>query len=173
MKIVLLGATSMSFGLSVLRDMFSSNELRGCTLTLVGRHPDTLAKVFNLAQILKSKCSAGLHIEQTTERRAALDGARFVINATAIDRNRLWKLDFEVPRKHGIRHTLGENGGPGGLFFTLRTLPLVFDIEREMRDLCPNALFINFSNPESRIILALGKYSPIAALGLCHGIFMF
>ena len=171
-KIVLLGATSMSFGLSFLRDIFSSSELRGCTLTLVGRHPDTLAKIFNLAQILNSKCSAGLHIEQTTDRRAALDGARFVINATAIDRNRLWKLDFEVPRKHGIRHTLGENGGPGGLFFTLRTLPLVFDIVREMRELCPNALFINFSNPESRIILALGKYSPIAALGLCHGIFM-
>ncbi|HET9415842.1 MAG TPA: alpha-glucosidase/alpha-galactosidase [Pseudolabrys sp.] len=171
-KIVLLGATSMSFGLSVLRDIFSSNELRGCTLTLVGRHPDTLAKSFSLAQILNSKCSAGLHIERTTDRRAALDGASFVINATAIDRNRLWKLDFEVPRKHGIRHTLGENGGPGGLFFTLRTLPLVFDIVREMRDLCPNALFINFSNPESRIILALGKYSPIASLGLCHGIFM-
>ena len=84
----------------------------------------------------------------------------------------MWKLDFAVPRKYGIRHTLGENGGPGGLFFTLRTLPLVFDIVREMRELCPNALFINFSNPESRIILALGKYSPIAALGLCHGIFM-
>ena len=79
---------------------------------------------------------------------------------------------FDVPRKYGIRHTLGENGGPGGLFFTLRTLPLVFDIVREMRELCPNALFINFSNPESRIILALGKYSSIAALGLCHGIFM-
>src|SRR5512144_2598905 len=171
-KIVLLGATSMSFGLSVLRDIFSSNELRGCTLTLVGRHPDTLAKIFNLAQILNSKCSAGLHIEQTTDRRAALDGARFVINATTIDRNRLWKLDFGVPRKYGIRQTLGENGGPGGLFFTLRTLPLVFDIVREMRELCPNGLFINFSNPESRIILALGKYSPIAALGLCHGIFM-
>lgn len=171
-KIVLLGATSMSFGLSFLRDIFSSSELRGCTLTLVGRHPDTLARIFNLAQILNFKCSAGLHIEQTTDRRAALDGARFVINATAIDRNRLWKLDFDVPRKHGIRHTLGENGGPGGLFFTLRTLPLVFDIAREMRELCPNALFINFSNPESRIILALGKYSPIAALGLCHGIFM-
>ena len=171
-KIVFLGATSMSFGLSLLRDIFSSKELRGCTLTLVGRHADTLAKIHGLARLLNAKSSAGLHIEQTTDRRSALDGARFVINATAIDRNRLWKLDFDIPRKHGIRHTLGENGGPGGLFFTLRTLPLVFDIVREMRELCPNALFINFSNPESRIILALGKYSPIAALGLCHGIFM-
>jgi alpha-galactosidase len=70
------------------------------------------------------------------------------------------------------RHTLGENGGSGGLFFTLRTLPLVFDFVREMQERCPQALFINFSNPESRIVLALGKYSSIRALGLCHGIFM-
>jgi alpha-galactosidase len=171
-KIVFLGATSMSFGLSVLRDIFSSVELRGSTLTLVGRNPKTLAKMAELAKLLNKKAGAGLLIEQTTDRRAAFDGAGFVVNATAIDRNRLWKLDFEVPRKYGIHHTLGENGGPGGLFFTLRTLPLVFDFVREMQELCPKGLFINFSNPESRIILALGKYSPIRTLGLCHGIFM-
>ena len=171
-KIVFLGASSMSFGLSMLRDIFSSDELRGSTLTLVGRNPKTLAKMAELAKLLNNKAGAGLLIEQSTDRRAAFDGAEFVVNATAIDRNRLWKLDFDVPRKYGIRHTLGENGGPGGLFFTLRTLPLVFDFVREMQEVCPKALFINFSNPESRIILALGKYSPIRALGLCHGIFM-
>ena len=171
-KIVFVGATSMSFGLSMLRDIFSTDELRGSTLTLVGRNAQTLGKMTELARLLNTKSGAGLIIEQTTDRRAAFDGAGFVVNATAIDRNRLWKLDFEVPRKYGIRHTLGENGGPGGLFFTLRTLPLVFDFVREMQEFCPKALFINFSNPESRIILALGKYSPIRALGLCHGIFM-
>jgi len=171
-KIVFLGASSMSFGLSMLRDIFTSDELRGSTLTLVGRNPKTLAKMAELAKLLNNKTGAGLLVEQTTDRRAAFDGAEFVVNATAIDRNRLWKLDFDVPRKYGIRHTLGENGGPGGLFFTLRTLPLVFDFVREMQELCPKALFINFSNPESRIILALGRYSPIRALGLCHGIFM-
>jgi len=171
-KIVFLGATSMSFGLNMLRDVFCSDELRGSTLTLVGRNPATLAKMTDLAKLLNDKKRAGLIVEQTTDRRAALDGAGFVVNAAAIDRNRLWRLDFEVPRKYGIRHTLGENGGPGGLFFTLRTLPLVFDFVREMEELCPRALFINFSNPESRIVLALGKYSSIRALGLCHGIFM-
>ena len=171
-KIVFLGASSMSFGLSMFRDIFSSDEMRGSTLTLVGRNPVSLSKTADLANFLNNKKRAGLLIEHITDRRAALDGAGFVVNATAIDRNRLWKLDFEVPRKHGIRHTLGENGGPGGLFFTLRTLPLVFDFVREMQELCPQALFINFSNPESRIILALGKYSSIRALGLCHGIFM-
>lgn len=171
-KIVFIGAGSMSFGLSMYRDLFGSGELRGSTLTLVDVNPATLEKSVALARLLNEKSGAGLTIEHTTDRRAALDGAGFVVNATAIDRNRLWKLDFEVPRKYGIRHTLGENGGPGGLFFTLRTLPLVFDITRDMQELCPQALFINFSNPESRIVLALGKYSPIACLGLCHGIFM-
>ena len=171
-KIVFLGATSMSFGLSMLRDIFASSDLCGSTLTLVGRNPATLSKTAELAKLLNKKSGAGLIVEQTTDRRAALKGASFVVNATAIDRNRLWKLDWEVPRKYGIRHTLGENGGPGGLMFTLRTLPLVFDIVREMQELCPKALFVNFSNPENRIIHALGKYSPICALGLCHGIFM-
>ena len=171
-KIVFIGASSMSFGLSMLRDIFSSDELRGSTLTLVGRNAQTLAKMTKLAKLLNAKAGAGLVIEQTTDRRAAFDGAGFVVNAAAIDRNRLWKLDWEVPRKYGIRHTLGENGGPGGLMFTLRTLPLVFDFVREMQEICPQALFLNFSNPENRIILALGKYSPIRALGLCHGIFM-
>lgn len=171
-KIVFIGASSMSFGLSMLRDIFSSDELRGSTLTLVGRNAQSLGKMAELARLLNAKSGAGLLIEQTTDRRAALDGAGFVVNATAIDRNHLWKLDWEVPRKYGIRHTLGENGGPGGLMFTLRTLPLVFDIVHEMQELCPHALFLNFSNPENRIVLALGKYSPIRALGLCHGIFM-
>ncbi|MGN6573365.1 MAG: alpha-glucosidase/alpha-galactosidase [Pseudolabrys sp.] len=171
-KIVFIGAGSMSFGLSMLRDLFTSDELRGSTLTLVDIDAAALGRMTSLAKLLNAKMEAGLVIEQTTDRRAALDGAGFVINSTAIDRNRLWKLDWEVPRKYGIRHTLGENGGPGGLMFTLRTLPLVFDIVRDIDALCPQALFINFSNPENRIVHALGKYTKVAALGLCHGIFM-
>jgi alpha-galactosidase len=171
-KIVFLGASSASFGISMFRDLFSSHDLAGSTLVLVGRNAGRLARAGRLAQMLNEKSGAGLKIEATTDWRAALDGAEFVIHATAIDRNRLWKLDFEVPRKFGIRHTLGENGGPGGLFFTLRTLPVVFDFVRVMERRCPQALFINFSNPESRIVLALGQYSKIRTIGLCHGIFM-
>ena len=177
-KIVFLGAGSMSFGLSMFRDLFSGaiteggSPLRGSTLTLVDTNEQALERMTRLAERMNQESGAGLKIECTTDRRMALDGAGFVVNSVAIDRNRLWKLDFEIPKKYGIRHTLGENGGPGGLFFTLRTLPLIFDFARDMEDLCPNALFINFSNPESRIILGLGKYSPIKAIGLCHGIFM-
>ena len=83
----------------------------------------------------------------------------------------MWKLDFEVPKKYGIRHTLGENGGPGALFFTLRTLPMIFDFVRDMEELCPNALFLNFSNPESRIVMALGGPGPLPLLELLVGHF--
>ena len=164
-KIVFLGASSASFGISMFRDLFSSHDLTGSTLILVGRNVDRLKRAERLAKLLNEKSGAGLKIECTTDWRAAFDGAEFVIHSTAIDRNRLWKLDFEVPRKFGIRHTLGENGGPGGLFFTLRTLPVVFEFIREMELRCPRALFINFSNPESRIVLALGQYSKISHHG--------
>jgi alpha-galactosidase len=171
-KMVFIGAGSMSFGVSMFKDLFGNQELAGSTLCLVDINPDNLARMQGLAELLNKKTGAGLKIEATTDRRSALPGARFVVNSIVIERNRLWKLDFEVPRKYGIRHTLGENGGPGGLFFTMRTIPLILDVVRDMEELCPEALFINFSNPESRIILALGKYSKVQSLGLCHGIFM-
>jgi alpha-galactosidase/6-phospho-beta-glucosidase family protein len=170
-KIVFIGAGSMSFGLSMFRDIFFAEPFGGSTLTLVDIDPASLDRMTALAVLLNKKSGAGLKIEHTGDRRAALDGAGFVLNATAIERNRLWKLDYEIPKKHGIRQTLGENGGPGGLFFTLRTLPMVFDFVRDIEEKCPAAQLINFSNPESRIILALARYSRVRALGLCEGIF--
>ncbi len=171
-KIVFIGAGSMSFGMSMFKDLFSTKELTGTTLALVDINREALERMSRLAHQMNEASGAGYKIEATTDRREALVGAGFVVNAVVIERNRLWKLDFEVPKKYGIRHTLGENGGPGGLFFTLRTIPLILDIVRDMEELCPAAVFINFSNPESRIILALGRYSKIRSIGLCHGIFM-
>lgn len=170
-RIVFVGAGSASFGLGMFRDLCFSEHLAGSTVVLVDTDADALARSAALAQLLNERSGAGLVIETTTDQRAALPGAQFVLNATAIDRMRLWRHDHEVPRKHGLRQTLGENGGPGGLFFTLRTLPLVFDIVRDMEALCPDALLVNFSNPESRIVLAVGKYSRIRVVGLCEGVF--
>src|SRR3569623_1284542 len=158
-KIVFIGAGSMSFGLSMLRDLFTSDELPGSTLVLVDIDRAALERMTALARLLNEKMNAGLVIEQTIDRRTALDGAGCGINATAIDRNRLWQLDWKVPRKYGIRHTLGENGGPGGLMFTLCTLPLVFDIVRDIEALCPRSLFINFSNPVNRLVQVRGIFS--------------
>ena len=171
-KIVLIGAGSAAFAVSLLQDLIAEADFAGCTVTLVDTNVEALDRMAALAAHLFAKANAGIAVERTTDRRAALDGASFVVNAAAIDRNRLWQHDFAVPKKHGIRHTLGENGGPGGLFFTLRTMPLVFDIARDIEDLCPDAQFINLSNPESRLVLGVSKYTKVKALGLCHGIFL-
>jgi alpha-galactosidase len=171
-RIVFIGAGSLSFGFSMLKDVFSSRELAGSTLSLVDIDAEALERMYLSAVEMTRARGAGLRIEKPVNRRDVLPGAGFVVSSICVERCALWKLDFEVPKKYGIRHTLGENGGPGGLFFTMRTLPMILDITRDMEELCPGAYFLNFSNPESRIILALGRYSKIRAVGLCHGVFM-
>ena len=110
-KVVFIGAGGMSFGLSVFRDLFSCTGLLGSTLMLVDIDADKLAYMVEFAQLMNAKSNAALKIESSTQWRDALPGASFVLNATVIDRNRLWKFDFDVQRKYGIRHTLDDNGG--------------------------------------------------------------
>ncbi len=171
-KIVFIGAGSMSFGLPTFQDIFTCRDLEGSTLSLVDIDQTNLDRMAGLARRLNQDTGMGLTIEATLHRRDVLAGADFVVSSIAIERCELWKQDFEIPKKHGVRHCLGENGGPGALFFTLRTLPMVMDIVRDMEELCPNAYFLNFSNPETRIVLAVNQYSKIRSVGLCHGIFM-
>lgn len=171
-KIVFIGAGSMFFGRPTFQDLFGTRELQGATLSLVDIDQENLDRMYGLAMYMNEKTGMGLTIEKTMNRRDVLAGADFVINSLAIERCDLWKHDFLVPKKYGIRHTLGENGGPGALFFTMRTLPVIMDIVRDMEELCPNAWFLNFSNPETRLVLGVNLYSKIKCAGLCHGIFM-
>lgn len=171
-KIVFIGAGSMSFGIPTFKDIFTTPQLTGATLALVDIDPENLERMYGLALKMNQASGMGLNIEKTMDRREALPGADYIVNSLAIERCELWKHDFQVPLKYGIKHCLGENGGPGALFFGMRTIPLIFDICRDIEELCPNAWFLNFSNPESRIVLAVNKYTNVKCIGLCHGIFM-
>jgi alpha-galactosidase len=93
-----------------------------------------------------------------------------VITSVAIKRYPLWEQDFRLPLAYGFRHVLGENGGPGAVFHALRNYELMIPIARDMERLCPNALLLNFTNPESRIIMAVSKLTSIKSVGLCHGV---
>lgn len=172
LKIVFIGAGSMSFGIPTFRDIFSNKQLKGSTLSLVDIDEENLERMYALALKMNEASGLEIKIEKTMERKDVLVGADFVINSLAIERCDLWKQDFNVPIKHGIRHCLGENGGAGALFFTMRTFPVIMDIVHDMEKLCPNAWFLNFSNPETRIILGVNMFSKIKCIGLCHGIFM-
>jgi alpha-galactosidase len=171
-KIVIIGAGSVSFGPGSLRDAIQCKELKGSKLVLVDLNEENLNLVTRLARRMNDEAGTGLIIEQTTDRKAALPEADFVITSVAINRDELWKKDWEIPLKHGLKQVLGENGGPGGLSHALRNIPIVLDICADIEQLCPNAYLINFSNPESRICMAVSKYTNIKTVGLCHGVAM-
>ena len=172
-KIVLIGAGSVSFGTNMLRDLFAAREsLQGSTIVLVDIKPEALKLMQAVARRLNEISGNPFKIEATTDRREALPGARFVIISVAIKRNELWRLDFQIPLNHGVKQVLGENGGPGGLFHALRNIPIILDICRDIERLCPNALVLNFTNPEGRLCLAANRYTDLQVVGLCHGIGM-
>lgn len=169
-KIVLIGAGSESFGLGMLSDAVNTPELRGSTITLVDIDKGALESVAAVARKMNEESGAGLVIEHTTDRTKALPGAEFVIISIAVQRNKLWKYDWEIPIKYGVKHTLGENGGPGGLFHCMRNIPIILDICHDIERLCPDALVLNFTNPVPRISMAIDRYTHVKSIGLCHGI---
>ncbi len=169
-KIVVIGVGSAIFGLSCIKDAFTTKELWGSELVFVDIDSPSLEKMVMAAHRINEEIGAGYKISHTVDRLQALPEADFVITSIAVERARLWKEDFRVPQKYGIMHVLGENAGPGAVFHTLRNVPILLDICRDIEQLCPKALLINFTNPESRICLAIQKYTKVKVVGLCHQI---
>ncbi len=109
-----------------------------------------------------------MELDWTVDRVEALTGADFVVLSIEVDRMNRWRMDWEIPFKHGIRQVIGENGGPGGLFHTLRNVPPVLEICADMEDICSDALLFNYTNPVPRLCLAIDRYTDIRVVGLCH-----
>jgi alpha-galactosidase len=172
MKIVLIGAGSRSFGGGMVRDILVCQEFRGLavTLVLVDVDPEALARMVRFAEKLKSMTGADVTIDSTTDRRAALPGADYVIISVCRERQALWEQDFRVPLANGFRHCLGENGGPGAVFHALRSFELLLPICHDIEALAPSAQVLNFTNPEMRVLHAMLTLTRVKAAGLCHGI---
>lgn len=173
LRVVLIGAGSASFGRTTVEDLIACEEFEelNLTVTLVDLDKVALDRVYQFANLLKKHHNSKVRIEATIDRKQALRGANYVIISVAQKRSQLWEKDFYIPAAYGFRHVLGENGGPGAAFHTLRSLQLVVPIAKDMDKLCPDALLINFTNPESRVCLAIAKLTRIRAVGLCHGPF--
>lgn len=169
-KIVVIGAGSIVFGLNCVEDAFSTKELWGSELVFVDLDQLAVSRMKRAADRINREFGAAYALSCTTDRLEALSGADFVIVSIAINRMEMWKQDFRIPHKHGIPHVLGENAGPGALFHTMRNVGPILDICKDMEKLCPDALLINYTNPESRLCIAIHKYTSIKAIGLCHQI---
>ena len=171
-KITVIGAGSASFGENTLSAIVRSKKLRGSTLALVDKNADNLAIVQRLANRLNHEWDAQFKITAHTDHCDGLADSKFVVNAIEVGaRENLWKKDFEIPIKYGVRQPYAENGGPGGFAHAARNIGPIMKIVHDMESLCPDAWFINFTNPMIRICDAVNRHSQIKAVGLCHQIY--
>lgn len=171
-KLVVIGAGSRSFGLSTISTLLREKEMQGSTLALVDLDAEALDVMYRIAQRMNSEWETGANIVCSTDRTQMLPGADFCV--TSIEkgnRSALWRLDYRVPLKHGVRQPFSENGGPAGFAHFARQIPPILDIARDMERLCPDAWLLNFSNPVPRITRAVRKYTQIKAVGLCHQVY--
>lgn len=170
-KIVVIGAGSASFGPNTIATILRSSTLRGSELALVDIDGGALDRVTKVANRLNDEWDASFRVVSGMDRCRHLENANFVIVSIEVPpREKLWRLDWEIPLKHDLRQPYAENGGPGGMMHTFRQLPPLMSIVRDMEAHCPGALLINFSNPLPRLSRAVTKYSNIRVVGKCHQI---
>jgi alpha-galactosidase len=170
-KIAFIGAGSTVFARNLLRDLFTFPELRDATIALMDIDPARLADTEAVAHRLADAANASPMIAATTDLRAALDGADYVINMIQVGGYRpSTVIDFEIPTRYGLRQTIGDTLGVGGIMRALRTIPVMLDMARQMEELCPDALFLNYTNPMAILCLAMERTTAVRTVGLCHSV---
>jgi len=174
-KIVLIGAGSLQFGLGTVGSIFNSEILQGSTVCLHDINKESLNLIQTACESAVKERKVDFAVEATLDRQQALKDATYIINSIEVGpRFKWWALDFQAPLYFGMKNTMGENGGPGGLFHSLRVIPPVLEICEDVMKISPNAFFINFSNPMSRICLAIKrKFPSLKFVGLCHELMNF
>lgn len=170
-KITFIGAGSTVFAKNLIGDILSFTELADSHITL----HDIDAERLHTSQIVGHKVAQALDahptIEVTTDRRRALEGADYVICMIQVAGYKPGTvIDFEIPKKYGLRQTIADTLGIGGIMRGLRTIPVLLDICRDMEELCPDATFLNYVNPMAINCWALSRATPIQTIGLCHSV---
>ncbi|RZU53503.1 alpha-galactosidase [Krasilnikovia cinnamomea] len=170
--IAFLGAGSVVFTRELLADILSFDELRDVTLALHDIDPERLATAETIAQRTAAQLDAKPAIVSSVDRRVALYGADYVINAIQVGMHAATVRDFELPARFGLRQTIGDTLGVGGIFRALRTFPVLDGIVADMRELCPDAWLLNYTNPMAMNIAYLTAVAPdVKAVGLCHSVY--
>src|ERR671912_121093 len=170
-KIVFIGAGSTVFARNLLQDLFTFPELHGSTIALMDIDPGRLADTEAVAKLLAQTAGANPTIEATTDLRAVLDGADYAINMIQVGGYRpSTVIDFEIPKRYGLRQTIGDTLGIGGIMRALRTIPVMLDFGRTMEEVCPDVLFLNYTNPMAMLCIAMNRATAIKTVGLCHSV---
>ncbi len=170
-KIAMIGAGSVVFANNILGDLLSYPELKdSLNITLMDIDPERLKVSEGYALGRLEKEGSRSFLSATMDLAEALSGADYVINMIQVGGFEATLKDFKIPEKYGLKQTIADTHGIGGIFRALRTIPQVLKICRLMEEHCPEALLINYSNPMAMNIWAVNLFSPVKAVGLCHSI---
>ncbi|MDA8356210.1 MAG: hypothetical protein M0Z95_07955 [Actinomycetota bacterium] len=168
MQITIVGGGSYQWTPELLADLLGTPSLRGAHIVLEDVDPAPLPKMEALAQQLNEALGAGASISATTDQRRALDGADFVVVTISTGGFASMAVDLAVPEQFGIRQSVGDTVGPGGIARSLRNIPVLVGLARDMEELCPNAWLLNITNPMTTLTRSICAETSIRTVGLCH-----
>jgi len=169
-SIALIGAGSRVFGFNMCSDICQTAALKGADIRLIDTDKERLDTTCRLFKLVSDRTGWGLKISSSQNRVDLLPDVDFAIISVAEERIERWDMDLAISKKHGIIEVQGEGGGPGGLSLTLRNIPLVVGIARDIKRLAPKAVILNFTNPMTRVCHALNRYAGLPTIGLAHGL---
>jgi alpha-galactosidase len=173
MKVAFVGAGSVVFAKTLIGDLLSVPDFAGSTTTLalMDIDPERLRTADLMAHRVACALGARPRIEPTLDRREALDGADYVLTMFQIGGYRPATVtDFEVPKRFGLRQTIGDTLGVGGIMRALRTIPVLLDLCRDMEELCGDALLLQYVNPMAMVCSAVARATDVRCVGLCHSV---
>ena len=168
-KIAIIGAGSVVFCKTLMLDIMSTPGMDDTEFALMAPSTRHTSQVERFIKRVIEKNGLRSKVYITTDQRDALKGANYVIATLQVGGTAAFELDYGVPMKFGVDQCIGDTLGPGGIFRALRTIPVMLNLAADMKELCPNALLLNYVNPMAMICWALGG-TGIKFVGLCHGV---
>ncbi|MFB5662342.1 alpha-glucosidase/alpha-galactosidase [Alteribacillus sp. HJP-4] len=170
-RITFIGAGSTVFAKNILGDCMLTPRLQEFEFALFDIDHERLKDSENMLKNLKESTGSTVTVKAYTDRKKALAGASYIINAIQVGGyDPATITDFEIPKKYGLRQTIADTIGVGGLFRSLRTIPVMFDIAEDIEEVCPDAWLFNYTNPMAPITGAMLHHTGVKTVGLCHSV---
>ncbi|MGD0882171.1 MAG: hypothetical protein ABSB09_11450 [Acidimicrobiales bacterium] len=168
MQITIIGGGSYQWTPELLADLLGTPSLRGSHVVLEDIDPAPLVPMEGLARRLDEALGAQTTVSTTTDQRRALEGADFVIVTISTGGFASMSVDLEVPARYGIRQSVGDTVGPGGINRSLRNVPVLTGVAEDIADVCPDAWLLNITNPMTCLTRAVCRQTDVKSVGLCH-----
>lgn len=169
-KITFIGAGSFGFTRTLVKDILTFPAFADCVITLMDIDDDRLAAIKKAVEKIVAAGKYPAKVIATRDRAEALKDADGVVCTILAGGVNVWRYDVEIPKKYGIDINVGDTRGPSGIFRALRTIPVMLDIVKDIERYCPNAVFLNYTNPMAMLCRAMQGQSKVQVTGLCHSV---